>query len=297
MSLSRVYVAGSGGMLGSYIRDSFGHNNTFCTDIDVNEDWINYGDVRDYNTIYKQIKDYNPELILNLSALTDLEECEKNYQNCFLTNTVGAINLMEISKLLDVPYVFISTAGVFGGDKEYFTDKDTPNPLSIYAKSKVFAENYILANYEKSWIFRAGWMMGGGRKKDKKFVNKILSQIDNGVNEINVVDDKSGTPTYTLDFAKSMKYLIDNHLPYGLYNMVSKGDATRFDVATHIKEKLNLQIKINKVGSDFFSDEYFAPRPYSEKLINLKLEELGLNRMSYWKDSLDNYLMSLKPHL
>lgn len=290
----KIYIAGSGGMLGLYIKDAFSDSNTLCTDIDVNESWIKYGDVRDYTNISNQIKLFQPDLIINLAALTDLEQCELDYNNCFSTNTIGAINLMEIAKKLNVPYIFISTAGVFGGEKDFFTDYDKPNPLSIYAKSKVFAENYLLANYDKVWIFRAGWMMGGGRKKDKKFINKILNQIDNNERKIYIVDDKAGTPTYTLDFAESIKLHTEEELQYGLYNMVSKGEATRYDVAKELIELLDLDVELIKVDSNYFNETYFAPRPSSERLVNQKLNDINKNYMKDWKTSLKNYLQTLK---
>ena len=196
---------------------------------------------------------------------------------------------MELSKELNIPYVFISTAGVFGGEQDIFIDYDIPNPLSIYAKSKVYAENSIL-EYDKAWIFRAGWMMGGGIKKDKKFVAKIFKQIENGATELNVVDDKLGTPTYTGDFANSIYRHTTEDLEYGIYNMVSKGDASRYDVAIKMIDLLKLDINVNKVNSSFFKHEYFAPRPFSEKLINFKLNVMKKNYMNYWQDSLIQYL-------
>jgi dTDP-4-dehydrorhamnose reductase len=291
MKYSKIYIAGAGGMLGSYVYNQFKKiAEVKATDIDVNESWLSYADVRDYTSIETDIIQFNPDLIINLSAMTDLEECETEYNNCFSTNTIGAINLMEISKKLDVPYVFISTAGVFGGEKEFFTDYDNPIPLSIYAKSKVFAENYLLKNYNKSWIFRAGWMMGGGKRKDKKFISKIMKQIESGATELFVVDDKLGTPTYTGDFANSMFHHVTHELSYGLYNMVSKGDASRYDVAVKIVELLNLDIKVTKVDSSHFQQSYFAPRPQSEKLLNTKLDRINCNYMNHWLDSLTLYL-------
>jgi dTDP-4-dehydrorhamnose reductase len=288
----RVYIAGAGGMLGSYVKSIYETNGAevLCSDIDVNEAWLEYGDIQDYNTIESHIKSYRPDLIINLAAMTDLEECERDYNRCFTTNTIGAINLMDISKKLDVPYVFISTAGVFGGEKDFFVDNDQPTPLSIYAKSKVYAENYLLNNYEKVWIFRAGWMMGGGPSKDKKFVNKIMKQVLAGATELNVVDDKLGTPTYTKDFANSIQRHTAEGLSYGLYNMVSKGDASRYDVACRMVEVLNLNVRVNRVDSSFFKDDYFAPRPYSEKLVNQKLDLLNKNYMNPWDVSLVKYL-------
>jgi dTDP-4-dehydrorhamnose reductase len=187
--------------------------------------------------------------------------------------------------------VFISTAGIFGNDKEFYTEDDKPYPLSAYGKSKYYVEQ-LLQNqqYEKYYIFRAGWMMGGGPDKDKKFVNKIMKQIEAGAKELYVVDDKLGVPTYTRDFAYSIVRHIDEKLPYGLYNMVSQGEASRYETAVAIKEYLNLDVTIHKVDSNHFKQEYFAPRPYSEKLINNNLNKLDKNYMRNWKVCLHEYL-------
>ena len=133
-------------------------------------------------------------------------------------------------------------------------------------------------------------MMGGGPDKDKKFVNKIMKQVKAGATELNVVDDKLGVPTYTVDFARSIMRHLEEELPYGLYNMVSSGEASRYDTAVEMVKHLGLDIKINKVESDFFKDEYFAKRPYSEKLINKKLIDLNRNYMRDWKVCLHEYL-------
>jgi dTDP-4-dehydrorhamnose reductase len=133
-------------------------------------------------------------------------------------------------------------------------------------------------------------MMGGGPQKDKKFVNKIMKQIHSGVKELFVVDDKLGVPTYTKDFAKSILRHINEELPYGLYNMVSQGEASRYETAVAINDHLNLGLTIHKVDSGYFKTEYFAPRPYSEKLINKSLNDLEKNYMRNWKVCLHEYL-------
>jgi dTDP-4-dehydrorhamnose reductase len=133
-------------------------------------------------------------------------------------------------------------------------------------------------------------MMGGGPDKDKKFVNKIMKQIKLGAKELFVVDDKLGVPTYTKDFALSILRHIEEELPYGLYNMVSKGEASRYETAVAINEYFNLGLTINKVDSDYFKTEYFAPRPHSEKLINKSLNNLEKNYMRNWKECLHEYL-------
>ena len=258
---------------------SFNDNNTI------------YCDISDIKKTNKIVTEFNPDIIFNLAAITDLENCENDRDDCYGSNTIGAINLFNYCKDNNIPYVFISTAGIFGNDKEHYTEEDIPKPLSSYGKSKFFVEEILLnQSYEKFWIFRAGWMMGGGPNVDKKFVEKIMFQIRNGSKELFVVDDKSGVPTFTKDFSNSIIHHINNDLPYGLYNMVSQGEASRYDTAVAIKEYLNLDITIHKVTSDHFKQEYFAHRPYSEKLIYDKLNKLNKNYMREWKVCLHEYL-------
>lgn len=286
----RIFIAGANGMLGSTLQDITDTPEFLLTDKDI-EGNVKFCDIRDLEHTKNTVLEYNPDVILNFAALVDLEYCEQEKDDCYLTNTIGAIHLFNLAKDLDIPYVFISTAGIFGNDKEYFTEQDKPDPLSTYGKSKYYTEQLLLnQQYEKYWIFRAGWMMGGGPTKDKKFVNKIMKQVKAGVKELNVVDDKLGVPTYTKDFAYSILRHIEEDLPYGLYNMVSSGEASRYDTAVEINKFLNLGLKVNKVDSSFFSEIYSAPRPYSEKLINKALNTLNRNYMRDWKTCLHEYL-------
>ena len=266
-----------------------------ASDINLTEPWLVYGDVRDYQKMQKAIVAFKPHLLINLAALTDLEYCELNADDAWLTNALGAENLGLIANQLDIPYVYISTAGVFGGEKDCYNDFDTPNPLAIYAKSKYYGERYVCTNVPKHFVLRAGWMMGGGPAKDKKFINKLFKQIQAGAKSLNVVDDKLGTPTYTVDFANGMVKIIESEL-YGLYNQVCSGTSSRYEVAVEFIRLLELEsiIKINIVGSDFFSKDYFAPRPASEQLVNLKLNQRGLNTMRDWKICLAEYANSFR---
>jgi len=287
---NRVFIAGANGMLGTTLQGLIDTKEWFLTDKEV-ENEIIYCDIRDLEHTAKLVKEYKPDLILNFAAIVDLEYAEQEKDDCYLTNTIAAIHLFNLARDLNVPYVFISTAGIFGNDKEFYTEADQPYPLSAYGKSKYYVEQLLQnQDYEKYWIFRAGWMMGAGPDKDKKFVNKIMKQIKLGTKELYVVDDKLGVPTYTKDFANSILKHVDDKLPYGLYNMVSQGEASRYDTAVAIKEYLNLDVVIHKVESDHFKQEYFAPRPYSEKLINDNLNKLDRNYMRNWKVCLHEYL-------
>lgn len=297
---TRVYVAGCGGMLGAamYTHLSKLGATVKPSDIDCNESWLEYGDVRDYSAIRRSILEFMPDLIINLAALTDLEFCEANEENSWLTNAMGAENLGLISNELEIPYVYISTAGIVDGLIDVYNDFHAPNPLSIYAKSKYYGEQYVLRSVQKGYVIRAGWMMGGGPAKDKKFINKIYKQIRAGATELYVVNDKLGTPTYTVDFSDGLCTLVESGL-FGLYNQVCGGAASRFDVAEEFVQTLGLadKVKVTGVSSDYFKSDYFAPRPDSERLINLKLNQRGLNVMRDWKVCVREYAEAFKVDL
>ncbi len=302
MKISRnkkVFIAGCGGMLGKAVYETFApHCHVLATDIDLNESWLEYGDVIDFQKISEKAFKFEPDLIINLAALTDLEYCEKNPEITWKTNALGAENMALISKKLNATHVYVSTAGIFDGLKEYYNDFEQPNPISIYAKAKYYGETVVERMLENYFIFRAGWMMGGGYEKDKKFINKVFKQILNGKKELFVVDDKLGTPTYTVNFAEAMFAIAQTEL-FGLYNMVCEGSCSRYDVALEFIKLLGLEkdINIKIVNSDFFKNEYFAPRPYSEKLLNLKLSSRGINYMKDWKECLADYVESFRLHL
>ena len=288
----KIYIAGAGGMLGEAFYQVFKEDyNLKLTDKVVNEEWISKLDFRNKELYFEDVSNFDPDFIFHLGAHTSLEYCESNIEDAYLTNTLSVENATNISNNLKIPILYISTAGIFDGQKEIYDDWDMPNPLGTYARSKYMGELFVQNNNSKHLICRAGWMMGSGPKKDKKFIQKIMKQIKEGNQNLNIVNDKLGTPTYTIDFANNVKLLLENN-QWGLYNMVCKGLTSRFEVTENILKILNLdkKISINKVESSFFSNEYFAPRPKSERLVNKKLDLRNMNIMREWKISLKEYL-------
>jgi dTDP-4-dehydrorhamnose reductase len=157
--------------------------------------------------------------------------------------------------------------------------------------SKYLGEKYVIENSKDYLICRAGWMMGGGPKKDKKFIQKIIKQLKEGKTKLHIVNDKLGTPTYTHDFAENVKLLIRKNIK-GLFNMVCSGLTSRSEVASELLKILNKnkKIKIIEVDSKFFSKDYFVDRPDCERLINKNLNDMNLNIMREWNISLKEYI-------
>lgn len=285
-------MAGSGGMLGEAFFQQFKNEYELkCTDKDVNEEWLSFLDFRDLDAYKKDVETFKPDFLFHLGAYTDLEYCEKNIEDTYLTNTISVENAVYIANALDIPLLYISTAGIFDGNKDLYDDWDQPNPLGVYARSKFMGERYVVENAKRFLVCRAGWMMGAGPKKDKKFIQKLMKQIKEGKKELFIVDDKDGTPTFTHDFAKNVKALIEKEY-WGLYNMVCGGQTSRLEVAHELLNLLGLsdEIKINVVNSDYFKEIYFAERPPCERLDNRKLKLRNVNLMQDWKVALREYI-------
>ncbi len=292
--MGRIYIAGCGGMLGEgFYRQFQSSYQLKCTDIDVNEAWLTYCDFRNFTAYRKDVVDFKPDYLFHLGAFTDLEYCELHPDETYATNTLSVENAVYIANELSIPLLYIGTAGIFDGNKELYDDWDIPNPLGHYARSKYLAEVFVKEHCREYLVCRAGWMMGGGPKKDKKFVQKIMKQLKEGKKELFIVNDKLGTPTYTHDFARNVMKLMESRY-WGIYNMVCGGETGRLEVAREILNitGMDREVRISEVPSDYFKNEYFAARPASERLINKKLNLRSMNIMRDWKIALREYLHS-----
>jgi dTDP-4-dehydrorhamnose reductase len=285
-------MAGCGGMLGEAFQETFSMDSILkCTDVDVNERWLTFLDFTDFEAYRQDVMEFKPDYLFHLGAYTDLEYCEIHPDDTYRTNTIAVENAVFIANELRIPLLYISTAGIFDGKKDVYDDWDLPNPMGHYSRSKYAGELFVKENVERHLVCRAGWMMGGGPRKDKKFVQKIMKQLKDGKKTLYVVNDRLGTPTYTHDFAKNVDLLLQKEY-WGLYNMVCEGITSRLEVAQEIIGLLGLRdaVKITEVTSEYFKAEYFAERPPSERLINRRLNLRNLNTMRHWKVGMREYL-------
>lgn len=288
----KILVTGAAGMLGSSLVPTLrgqGYR-VLPTDIETSEEGMEFLDVRDTDKVFKFVRRLRPDLIMHLAAETDVDRCEMEADHASRTNAFGTQNLALASQQSNAVMVYISSAGVFDGKKEEpYIELDEPNPINVYGKTKLEGEKIVKELLNKYFIIRAGWMIGGG-KKDKKFVAKIIKQINEGAKEIYAVTDKLGTPTYAPDFSKVLSKLIRTN-QYGLYHLACKGSGTRYDVAGKILEFLGrTDIELIPVTSEFFSKDYPAPRPRSEMMRNFMLDLRGMNTMRTWNEALREYI-------
>jgi dTDP-4-dehydrorhamnose reductase len=248
-------------------------------------------DVSNREEIEDRIVMKKPDFFFHLAAETDVDLCEKNPERADRINYIGTENVALLCQKYDIPLVYISTAAVFDGNKpEPYTEFDEPRPANIYGRSKLWGEIAVQRLLKRYFIVRAGWMVGGW-EIDKKFVYKIVKQLQEGKKEIQVVNDKFGSPTFTGDFARNLLPLIRTKR-YGLYHMANTGWGSRYDIALKIVEFMGIEgkVRVNPVSSEAFPLP--APRPRSEMMLNYHLELIGMNYMPPWEKSLKAYIIA-----
>jgi dTDP-4-dehydrorhamnose reductase len=248
-------------------------------------------DVRSADQVQAWLDGVEADLVIHLAAETDVDLCEAEPDHACATNAEGTRHVALACRTAGVPMAYVSTAGVFDGEKdEPYTEEDPAVPINMYGRSKLDGEHHVRSLLDHYYIVRAGWMVGGGNR-DHKFVAKIVSQLREGATTIYAVGDRWGTPTYAPDFARCFLGLLGNG-PHGLYHMACHGRGTRYDVALKVLAALGCdrEVHLVRVDSTFFDKTFPAPRPRSEMMRNLALERLGIDTMRPWEDALDEYL-------
>lgn len=289
----KIFLTGASGMLAAEVIPKLrahGHE-VLASDLRPRLASMALLDITNLNQIKKEFSRTQPDYVFHLAAETDVDLCEQRPDHAFRVNTLGTENIALACQQWNIPLLYISTAGVFSGEKkEPYTEFDTPHPANVYGRSKWQGEIIVRDLLSRHYIIRAGWMVGGW-EIDKKFVYKIVHQILEGKKELRVVADKFGSPTFTKDFARNLMTVIETNR-YGLYHMTNTGTCSRYEVAVKIVELMNLKddIKVLPISSDEFPLP--APRARSEMMRNYKLELLGLNHMPHWQESLAAYIQA-----
>ena len=248
----RIMITGAAGMLGTSllpVLDDKGHT-VLASDIENLSDEMRLLDVRELKDMMNVAEEFRPDILLHLAAETNLEICEEKVDYAYAENYMGTQNACVVCRRLGIPLAYISTAGVFDGVKsEPYTEFDTPNPINVYGRTKLEGERIIRETCPDHYIVRAGWMVGGG-ERDKKFVSKIIRQLDAGAKVINAVGDKYGTPTYAPAFSEHLERLISTDL-FGTYHLACRGSGSRHDVAAEVLRILGRDdVELRSVSSE-----------------------------------------------
>ena len=289
----KYLITGANGMLGSALCPILAKSGgeVYPTDINNTANKLLELDITDRAQVQSIVNEIKPDFLFHLAAETNVDRCELEPGHAHRVNVLGTKNVALACKEQAVSMVYISSCGVFDGKKqEPYTERDEPNPVSVYYKTKLEGEKVVKDLLKNYFIFRAGWMMGGN-KKDKKFVAKIAELLKTR-DEISVVNDKFGNPTFTADMSWAMVEVIKRGR-FGLYHIANVGFCSRYELACKIREYLNKEnVVIKPISSSEFPLSEFRPRSEAAENLNLKLIGLG-NIMRPWEDALKNYVNEL----
>jgi len=210
-------------------------------------------DITDLKEVMRVCAEHKPKFIVHCAALTDLPFCEQNLEMAYLTNAVGTYHMALGARSVGAKLIYISTSDVFDGTKkEPYIPKDIPNPTTVYGRSKHLGELAVQGLLDDYVIMRISWMFGGGKKRDNKFVGKLLRQ--GAVPEIRATTDKRASPSWSKDIAKAIQTLIRDD-KRGIYH-VGGGVATKFDIAQELVAITGWNTKVLPVHSSEFPSPY-----------------------------------------
>ena len=279
----RILVTGAKGMLGTDLVKRLSIKND-VKGVDV-EDF----DITDEAETIRGIKKIIPELVINTAAFTDVDACETEREVAFKVNRGGARNVATGCYEVNARFIHISTDYVFNGEKkEPYKEDDEPRPINIYGQSKLEGEQEISRlqtsdSRLQTLIIRTSWLFG---KNGRNFVDTIL-RLSNEKDEIRVVDDQTGSPTYTVDLSESIERLIDSDAA-GIVHCSNSGECSWYDFAKEI-----IRIKgikgVNVIPIKSGELKRPAKRPSYSVLSNDRYFKLTGYRMRKWEETLRDY--------
>lgn len=285
----RIFVLGASGMLGKlFCKHLQEQGHCYAMPPHRNDEGLELLDATDFNHLLANVKNFGPDVIVNFVAICDMEKCESDPASAVRVNTQVSANATLIASMLDIEYMFISSACVFDGKKYSYDNKAETNPVSVYGKTKLMGEA-VSRTIERHYVVRSEWCFGGGPEGDAKFLGKLYRQIKSGATEVRAVADKVGSLSYIADLCRGIEKILEEK-KYGTYHITCKGSASRYEVACEFVRLLGLQgkVSVKAVPSSAFKDSYFAPRPESERLINTPIA--GFEARD-WKECLAEYAL------
>ena len=287
--MKKIMITGASGQLGKALYRCLGNNNQYellLTGLANEDEHILDLDITNQDAVDKFIDESKPDIIINCAAMTAVDLCESEQDSAFRINALGPKYLALAAERNGSKLIHVSTDYVFDGNaKRPYTEEDTPNPISIYGKSKLAGEEYVLKLCTKYFIVRAAWLYGEG----KNFVKTMLNLASSG-KKIRVVNDQYGTPTSALEVAKTIIYLMETDA-YGIYHTTCEGFTNWYEFALSIFKEAGLNVDVEPIPSS----EYPTPakRPAYSVLDNKALRERHAYIMPDWKQTFHEYMKEL----
>lgn len=290
----KVLITGAKGQLGSEIIHIL---DTGASEIgQINEVYLsakvlgtdkNMLDITSLNSVKKLLTEFNPDIVINAAAYTNVDNCEANQDLAFRVNALGAKNMALACEELGSKLIHLSTDYVFDGTcKEPYREYDLPSPINVYGKTKYLGEEYIREFCTKYFIIRTSWLYGYNGKNFVKAIMKVGAEKEC----IDVVSDQIGNPTNAEDLGYHILKIALTE-DYGIYHCSGNNMCSWFEFAQKIIELSKLNCRVNPIKTENFKS--IAKRPSYSSLDNLMLRCTVKDEMRQWEDALKTFISNI----
>ena len=286
----RVLVTGANGQLGHDVVDELNKRGHQAITSDIAGDMDYILDITDEKVV-GSIREIAPDAIIHCAAWTAVDAAEEpeNKEKVYAINVTGTRNIVKAADKLDCPLLYLSTDYVFDGqgDKPWQPDDKSYAPLCYYGLTKLEGEKEV-SSLEKYFIVRIAWVFG---LNGKNFINTML-RIGNSHDQVRVVNDQIGTPTYTKDLSRLLVDMIETD-KYGYYHATNEGGyISWYDFCVEIYKQAGLKTEVMPVSTLEYGLSK-AKRPFNSRLDKSKLSDNGFERLPDWRDALKRYLKEI----
>ncbi|WP_054026174.1 dTDP-4-dehydrorhamnose reductase [Bacillus sp. FJAT-28004] len=278
----KILVTGRNGQLGfDVIREGQGRG------FDIIGTGRSELDFTDYSAVQALISQIKPDAIIHCAAYTAVDKAESDKEECLKVNVQGTKNLATVARELGAKFMYVSTDYVFDGKGDVpFIESDLPKPVGYYGLTKYEGEQTVQNLVESSFIVRISWVFGINGNNFVKTMLRLAESRD----QLNVVSDQYGSPTYTVDLAILLLDMIQTN-KYGVYHASNEGFCSWADFSREIFEKSGKKVAVEGITTK----EYPTPavRPSNSRMSKQKLEDSGFRRLPLWQDALRRFLNEL----
>ena len=261
--------------------------------------------------IRRVMNDISPDGVIHCAAYTAVDAAEDNIELCERVNALAVKDIAECAKYLDIPMIYISTDYVFNGMKGInqnnvdevaytiednnickecyleYTEDDKVNPINVYGRTKCEGEMYVRDILDKHYIVRISWVFG---ENGNNFIDTML-RLSKDRDELNVIDDQVGSPTYTKDLAPLLVDMLESDR-YGTYHATNDGYCSWYEFAKEIFDVAGVDIKVNPITTDMYPTK--AKRPFNSKMSKEKLKNNNFRTLRSWKSAVKDYIENIK---
>lgn len=286
----KYLITGAGGQLGYDVKREL--LNRGVTESDIAAPHLAELDITDQQAVENYVENFRPNVIVHCAAYTNVDGAENDTEVCRKVNVDGTKNLVHATELIGAKIIYISTDYVFDGEnpEPYEVDHEV-SPQSIYGQTKYDGEQAV-RQYPKHFIVRTAWVFG---INGHNFVKTML-KVAHGRDEVSVVDDQIGSPTYTVDLAKFLVDLSESD-KYGTYHATNEGFCSWAEFTEEIYRTADVNTKVNKVSTEQYAEIAGHPqakRPHYSKLSKASIENNGFARLPNWQNAVERYIDELK---